>query len=431
MKQTMDFDRTIADWLHADGPADIRSEVVDSALESARSTGQRRGLFLALAGPAPWPAYGRRIGFGTLPPALRVLVVTVLITALLAATVVFIGSQRRVSRGAAHNGAIVALDGSGDPYRAVALAPDGTTKDLGIHVAWASCPTFSPDGRSLAYVGSTTNGGYDQLAVVNADGSGHRALWSGPINPQGHHQIIWSRTGGLVAATQAGTASQIQLVIGQMDGGPAIVLDWGVGDGAGTLAWSPDGDRLAGITYLPGQEVWAIELRDLRGGNATRVVSALGIGSVAWSPDGSAIAYTASDDRNGANHLHVVGVDGSNPRAIGPGSPGSEGFMAWSPDGTRLAVLVVDDEQGTFSTRVLDDRGVDIARLGPYEATNPGSFTWAPDGSALLFTTAGGHLSRNDVHPLIVPLDGGPARTVGVGNGFYGQCPLGWQAVFP
>jgi hypothetical protein len=92
MSQTLDFDRIVADWLRSDGSADVRSEVVDRAVESTRATRQRHGLAAALVGPAPWPGYGRRIGFGALSPALRVTVLLALLVALLIG-VAFVGSQ--------------------------------------------------------------------------------------------------------------------------------------------------------------------------------------------------------------------------------------------------------------------------------------------------------------------------------------------------
>jgi hypothetical protein len=85
MSQTQDFDHVVAAWLHANGPVDIRPAAVDHALGVARSSAQRRGLRLALTGPAPWPTYGRRIGFATLPAAVRIALVLVVTLAILGA----------------------------------------------------------------------------------------------------------------------------------------------------------------------------------------------------------------------------------------------------------------------------------------------------------------------------------------------------------
>jgi hypothetical protein len=92
MSETIDFERVVVSWLRADGPADIRPAAVDRALAVASAATQRRGLRLAVTGRAPWPTYGRRIGFGTLPPAVRIALVLLVTLAVLAGAAV-VGSR--------------------------------------------------------------------------------------------------------------------------------------------------------------------------------------------------------------------------------------------------------------------------------------------------------------------------------------------------
>jgi hypothetical protein len=92
MNQPHDIDRVVAAWLRTAGPADIRPGAVDRALAVAATARQRRGVRLALTGPAPWPTYGRRIGFGTLPPAVRLALVLLLTLAAMGA-VAAVGSR--------------------------------------------------------------------------------------------------------------------------------------------------------------------------------------------------------------------------------------------------------------------------------------------------------------------------------------------------
>ena len=76
-----DFDRLVASWLESDGPADVREDLVAESLGTARGIGQRRGVRAWLTGPTPWPALGRRVGLGSMPPALRVAIVIGLLAA--------------------------------------------------------------------------------------------------------------------------------------------------------------------------------------------------------------------------------------------------------------------------------------------------------------------------------------------------------------
>jgi WD40 repeat protein len=100
-----------------------------------------------------------------------------------------------------------------------------------------------------------------------------------------------------------------------------------------SVAWSPDGARLATATGEPGKpgvvRVWntrtgrlVLELKGHRGA----------VGAVCWSPDGGRLA-TASDDRT----ARVWDVR-SGQRALVLGGHGSTiQAVAWSPDGARLA----------------------------------------------------------------------------------------------
>ncbi|MCC7243717.1 MAG: PD40 domain-containing protein, partial [Acidobacteria bacterium] len=103
-------------------------------------------------------------------------------------------------------------DRPGRPYSQVWLldVASGTSRRLGGDGDTASEPTFSPDGRRLAFIGRIAAG--SGLIVANADGSG----------PQ---------------------------IIAPVEGTNHPLPSSGV-----RLAWSPDGSRLAFISATPGPE---------------------------------------------------------------------------------------------------------------------------------------------------------------------------------
>jgi hypothetical protein len=178
----------------------------------------------------------RRFGFATgLHPAIRIAAAVALLVALLGAiaTVGAILEQRR-DQLPGGNGSIILPLANGNAL--VAVASDGSRTDLPIPVHSRSCATFSPDGRTLAYLSPSipTVPLSEHLAISNVDGSGQRVLWSGRFNDQTFHQVIWSRDSRSVVATHAssdtdpGTGDRI--IVGHRDGSPATVLDWSVGE---------------------------------------------------------------------------------------------------------------------------------------------------------------------------------------------------------
>ena len=132
------------------------------------------------------------------------------------------------------NGSIILPLGSGTT--AIAIAADGSRTDLHLPIHSRSCPTYSPDGRSLAFLTRTSAGpdAAEHLVVSRPDGSDQRVLWSGRFDDQTFHQVVWSRDSRYVAATHAsGDAQQNngdRLIVGHRDGSSATVLDWGLGE---------------------------------------------------------------------------------------------------------------------------------------------------------------------------------------------------------
>jgi Tol biopolymer transport system component len=134
-------------------------------------------------------------------------------------------------------------------------------------------PYWSPDGRRIAF---DTN---DEVAVINADGSGAAILTSDLPGPQ----------------------------IGP--------------------SWSPDGERIAFWTNFPGPP--AVWVMNADGSDAHLIREHAG--QPVWSPDGGRIAYVGLD-----SDLHTMNTDGTADAILTPGSTESESNPDWSPDGSRL-----------------------------------------------------------------------------------------------
>ena len=139
-----------------------------------------------------------------------------------------------------------------------------------------------------------------------------------------------------------------------------------------SLAWHPDGGRVVTGSWQGAARVWEIAsgklLTALDSSDATR--------AVAWSPTGTRIATAGAPQE-----VHLWDAC-TGTRAGGLGTSHWKGILAlaWSPGGDRLATA------GDVTTQVLDvatGRALRVLEHGAHVC----AVTWSPDGKHLLTTT--------------------------------------------
>ncbi|MFC3285331.1 Tol-Pal system beta propeller repeat protein TolB [Litchfieldella rifensis] len=140
---------------------------------------------------------------------------------------------------------------------------------------------------------------------------------------------------------------------------------------------------------------YGLYVADADGRNSQEILtSGEPILSPAWSPDGDKLAYVSFETERPAIYIQDLA---SSQRIRATSFPGINGAPAWSPDGRKLAMSLSKDGQPEIY--VMDIAGRNFQRLTNNDAidTEP---SWSPDGNSLVFTSdrsGGPQLYRYDI----------------------------------
>jgi Tol biopolymer transport system component len=232
----------------------------------------------------------------------------------------------------------------------------------------------------------TCDPGSQELCAINADGSGLGYLTQNDLKGETFDERYptWSPDGRRIAFVVIGYCLNAIYVMNADRTGLRLVLSergeqsgmWTIHD----LSWSPDGNRLVyGKTFhqgrcpqqLPAQgaQLFTINVS----GSGERQITNGGQYDwdvkPAWSPDGASIAFHHGLLNAG---LFVVNSDGSSRRLL---DRNGAGYADWSPDGTRIAYECTTT---AFGICVYSQGGISWLGVGSTPA-------WSPDGTRIVF----------------------------------------------
>jgi Tol biopolymer transport system component len=194
-----------------------------------------------------------------------------------------------------------------------------------------SMPSWSPDGRKIAFSRNNGNGG--EIWVMNADGSDPIQLTSTPVADD--ISPTWSPDGSKIAFARFS------------------------GDNYDIWVMNADGSNPTDITNNPAEDI-----------------------DPSWSPDGSKIAFQTN--RDGSPQIYTMNADGSGLQDLSNNPASFDGHPDWSPDGSKIAFESNRDTPGFgVDVYVMNADGSGVTRLTTtHQDEMP---AWSPDGTKIAF----------------------------------------------
>jgi TolB protein len=254
--------------------------------------------------------------------------------------------------------------------------------------AWG---TWSPDGRMIAF--ESDRDGHRKIYVMNADGSDARSFTDADARDPG--PAVWSPEGDRLAfmswlPTDEDATNLAYLVVVNVASGEVQQLTPGLDPNfiANSLSWSPDGTQL--VLEGPGEQdpIQDIYRVTIESGEFVNLTQQEADGDVwpAFSPDGSQIVFASERDRG--MDIFVMDADGSDPRNLTNTLERYELRPVWSPDGAQIAFVSVSlQDPQDQDIYVMNADGSDLRVLAVSgEEDFP---TWSPDGRQIAYYTLG------------------------------------------
>ncbi len=293
----------------------------------------------------------------------------------------------------------------GRPYAVV------TVLNLGTGVAHAlprgsSSPLWAPDGRRLAYLGISPEG--SGLMVSEADGSGARLV--APVEDTNHplpsagRSVAWAPDGRRIAFVSATPGPESADAIGD----PMVITRY---------LYKPTAGE--GLTRFNDNRRTHLFVADI----GTRQVTQLTTGaayehSIDWAPKGDDILFVSNRETNADKTFNydvfAVSARTREARRL-TATKSAEYAPTWSPDGSQVAYSGTTRELTSSETTMEDTHvwvmhadGTSRVEIGKGIDNRQGAPQWSFDGRHVYATVQEG----GNVKLLRLPASGGAAETI-------------------
>ena len=289
----------------------------------------------------------------------------------IAATLVVAGFGE--SQAKPFSGQIAFVASNGNVADIFVIHADGTRlRQLTRDAREEASPTWSPDGKSLAFIATTWQMTTDQsnaksaITVMAANGSKRRVLFRAQAYQLPLYDLAWSPNGPRIAFVWYRDPA-FELWVLRLDGSADPVTSASVG----TSSWAPDGQRLA----YNGRD--GIFVANVRTRSARFVKGTEKSACPEWSPNGKWIAVCTS---NGAGAKRIQSIDVMTPTGAGRRQLVKGGVIfpvAWSPNSDAILFTHTKDDKGQ-GPRQLFIVSLRDARVTPVPGTVgvAGSASW-------------------------------------------------------
>ena len=219
-----------------------------------------------------------------------------------------------------------------------------------------SNPRISPNGEKIVYqlewADKMLDAFHSNLWIVSADGKDNRPLTEGKFRDS---SVAWAPDGKRLAyiSTRSGRP---QIVVRWMDSGEESQIT-NLENAMSDLVWSPDSKWLAFFSRVRVAPKWSIQSTAPPSGarwtEGPSVVTRL-----RWRADGIGGAGLLPDS---VPHLFVIPAEGGTPRQLTKGDYAHNGPAAWTPDGKSIVVSAARRDNADLELYPDDLYVVDVA----------------------------------------------------------------------
>jgi dipeptidyl aminopeptidase/acylaminoacyl peptidase len=318
--------------------------------------------------------------------------------------------------------AVTNNDGPGGPYSQLWIleVATGRSTRVGDEASRGSQPLWSPDGKSIAYVGSAS--GKSGLIIAAADASA--PAWKAEM--LGTNSSALTNTGRTLAwSADSKTLAYVHATPGpetsDATGDPMLIT---------RFLYKPTASE--GNTRFNDNRRLHIFLLDVATGRTRQLTDGIhDEHSIDWSPASDEIAFVSNREPDADqffnNDLFVVRASTGAIRRLTT-TENAEYWPAWSPDGRRIAYEgtkrgLTDLETTMEDTHiwVMDADGGNRREAGGAIDNRQGPPAWSGDGRSLFFTVQ----ERGLVRLYKLAVDGGASQAVVADRGQVGQFDVG------